>query len=109
MSDVVSAWGMPSTSHRQAGTAPGCLAAAANACLICCITCAGSAAPKIALPATNTLAPAAAAATAVSAVMPPSTSISSSGNCCRSPLHFCTASAMNFWPPKPGCTVSTST
>src|SRR5690606_15486569 len=69
---------------------------------------AGSGAPKMEVPATKTLAPAARALGAVSVVMPPSICISTGRSFdsthSRAAISFGSASGMNAWPPKPGST-----
>mmetsp|Transcript_28887 Transcript_28887/g.81345 ORF Transcript_28887/g.81345 Transcript_28887/m.81345 type:complete len:291 (+) Transcript_28887:213-1085(+) len=73
------------------------------------ITSAGLAAPKTALPATITLAPASAAWEMVLGDRPPSTWMLRAGNFSRSSFTFGIVSGMKDCPPKPGSTVITST
>jgi hypothetical protein len=73
------------------------------------ITSPGSVAPKTALPATMTLAPASAAWSMVFSDKPPSTSICRSGYFFRSAETLGSSDAMKDWPPKPGSTVMTRT
>ena len=56
-----------------------------------------------------TLAPTAAAASMVEGLSPPSTWMSTSLDAALTTAHLPTTSCMNFWPPKPGSTVRTST
>eukprot|EP00878_Enallax_costatus_P011474 GHUV01011978.1.p1 GENE.GHUV01011978.1~~GHUV01011978.1.p1 ORF type:complete len:283 (-),score=41.52 GHUV01011978.1:483-1331(-) len=61
--------------------------------------------PNTAVPATRTLAPAAAANLAVSGFIPPSTCMFRVGNLLRSCLTLSRTCGWNFWPPKPHSTV----
>ena len=69
----------------------------------------GRSCPKMALPATKTLAPAVAASGAVVVSIPPSTSMSSASASASTAARACTTlgmtSAMKDWPPNPGNTV----
>ena len=69
--------------------------------------CAGSGAPNTAVPATNTVAPAAAQRAAVSASIPPSTSSGGvRADQLAQALELARASvSRNAWPPQPGLTV----
>ena len=73
----------------------------------------GRSCPKMALPATNTLAPAAAATGAVSVSIPPSTSRSTARRPASMARRTCATlgitSLMKLCPPKPGNTVMQST
>ena len=72
-----------------------------------------SALPNTALPATRRLAPAATHSGPVTASTPPSTSSQGerprASHSARSSLSLSSALGMNFWPPKPGSTLITST
>lgn len=73
---------------------------------------AGSSARKTAVPATNVSAPASAARSIVSGLIPPSTWIqmsrSRSSMTLRARRIFSSIGSMNDWPPNPGSTVMTS-